>query len=129
MRRAPGEQGCLEAAEAFVAADPRPTAILVTDFLHAIALYRRLSDKDLVPGQEISILGLLLESRTHYITPGLTAYHNWTDIGPRLADAVAGEMAAVAAQADGAASIAHHVRAQCLMPAEFSPRESVQSLL
>ena len=128
LRRAAGEQGGLEAAEALLAADPKPTAVLVADSMQAVALYRRLGEVGLRPGQDISVLGLLPEARARYLIPRLTTYQtNWTDIGCRLAEAVVVEIASAAANREdnGLTSKRPHARAQYKMPVEFSPGESV----
>jgi DNA-binding LacI/PurR family transcriptional regulator len=129
LRRPAGERGGLEAADALLAADPRPTAVLVSESMHAVALYRRLDEAGLRPGRDISILGLLPEARAQYLIPTLTTYQtNWTEIGRRLADAVRFEIAAAAVEresAAGAASTSPQARVQHTMPVEFSPGESV----
>jgi DNA-binding LacI/PurR family transcriptional regulator len=129
LRRPAGERGGLEAADTLLAADPRPTAVLVSDSTHAVALYRRLDEAGLRPGRDISILGLLPEARAQYLIPTLTAYQtNWTEIGRRLADAVTFEITATAVErepADVAASTPLQARVQCTMPVEFSAGESV----
>ena len=69
--------------------------MLVSESMHAVALYRRLDEAGLRPGRDISILGLLPEARAQYLIPTLTTYQtNWTEIGRRLADAVTFEIAA-----------------------------------
>jgi DNA-binding LacI/PurR family transcriptional regulator len=132
LRRPAGERGGLEAADALLAADPRPTAVLVSDSMHAVALYRRLDEAGLRPGRDISILGLLPEARAQYLIPTLTTYQtNWTEIGRRLADAVTFEIAAAAVErepADVAASTPLQARVQCTMPVEFSAGESVHRI-
>ena len=129
IRRPSGERGGLDAADALLAADPRPTAILVSESMHAVALYRRLNEAGQRPGREISILGLLPEARAQYLIPTLTTYQtDWTEIGRRLAEAVTSEIAAAAAERapeEGTASKLLHARMQCKMPVEFSPGESV----
>ena len=51
VRRPSGERGGLDAADALLAADPRPTAVLVSESMHAVALYRRLNEAGLRPGR------------------------------------------------------------------------------
>ncbi len=127
LRRAPGERGGLEAADALIAADPRPTAILVSNSMHVAALYHRLNQAGLRPGRDISILGLLPEARTQYLTPTLTIYQtNWTEIGRQLADAVTSEIGAEREPQEG--SKLAHARVQYTMPVEFSPGESVHRI-
>jgi len=125
LRREPGERGGLEAADALVAADPRPTAMLVSDSMHAAALYHRLNQAGLRPGRDISILGLLPEARTQYLSPALTTYQtNWTEIGRRLAVAVTSEIGAERERG----SKHTHPRVQYTMPVDFSPGESVHRI-
>jgi len=118
LRHAPGERGGLEAADALIRAEPRPTAILVSDLTHAIVLYHRLGEAGLRPGRDISIVGLLPEARAQYLTPALAAYQtDWTEIGRRLADAVTAEIAGE-----------RSARVQVATPVEFSPGESVHRI-
>ena len=95
VRYPAGERGGLEAADALLAADPRPTAILVNNSMQTVAIYRRFGEAGLRPGRDISILGLLPEARAQYLIPTLTTYQtDWTEVGRRLADAVIAEIAA-----------------------------------
>jgi DNA-binding LacI/PurR family transcriptional regulator len=133
VRRPPGERGGLDAADALLGADPSPTAVLVSESMHAAALYRRLSDFGLRPGRDISILGLLPEARAEYLIPTLTTYQtNWTEIGKRLADAVTTEIAAAAAgreREEATTAKLLRARVQYKMPVEFSSGESVNRLI
>ena len=132
VRRPSGERGGLDAADGLLGADPRPTAVLVSESMHAVALYRRLSEVGLRPGQDISVLGLLPEARAQYLIPTLTTYQtNWTEIGKRLADAVTSEIAAAAADREpepATAAKLQRARAQYKIPVEFSPGESVNPI-
>ncbi len=129
IRRPAGEQGGLEAADALLGTDPRPSAILVSESMHAVALYRRLSEAGLRPGWDISILGLLPEARAQYLIPSLTSYQtDWTEIGKRLADAAKTEMTLAAANRDQENPIAEKgpdARMQHKMAVAFSAGESV----
>jgi DNA-binding LacI/PurR family transcriptional regulator len=131
IRRPSGERGGLDAADALLGTDPRPTAVLVCESMHAVALYRRLNEAGLRPGRDISILGLLPEARAQYLIPTLTTYQtNWTEIGKRLADAAAAEIASAASDREpeeGAAAKLLRARVQYKIPVEFSPGESVHS--
>jgi DNA-binding LacI/PurR family transcriptional regulator len=132
LRHPAGERGGLDAAEALLGADPRLTAILVTDSMHAVALYRRLDEAGLRPGRDMSILGLLPEARAQYLIPKLSAYQtNWGEIGKRLGEAVISELAGAAArqapQDPDAAKIPHD-RVQFKMAVEFIPGESVHRI-
>ena len=129
QRRTMGERGGLEAAEALLAADPRPTAILVSDSLQTVALYRCLDEAGLRAGRDISILGLLPEARTQYLVPALATYQtDWTEIGAWLGDAVMREINRVAVsreQGDSVPARQPDERVQLQMPVAFSPGESL----
>ena len=79
VRRPSGERGGLDAADALLEADPRPTAVLVSESMHAVALYRRLNEVGLRPGRDVSIVGLLPEARAQYLIPTLTTYQTELD--------------------------------------------------
>jgi DNA-binding LacI/PurR family transcriptional regulator len=124
LRRAAGERGGLEAADALLSADPPPTAVLVTDSMHAVALYRTLSERGLRPGRDLSILALLPEARAQYLIPTLTTCQtDWTAIGERLADAVQAELSL--AEGEAGADGASPSRVQALVPVALTPGESV----
>ena len=62
---------------------------LISDSMHAVAFYRRLGKAGMLPGRDISIIGLLPETRAQSLIPALTSYEtDWTGIGGRLGDAV-----------------------------------------
>jgi len=124
LRPAAGERGGLEAADALLSAERAPTAVLVTDSMHAVALYRRLGERGLRPGRDLSVLALLPEARAQYLIPTLTTVQtDWTAIGEKLADAAQAELAFAAGDtsADGAAP----TRVQSLAPVALKPGESV----
>jgi DNA-binding LacI/PurR family transcriptional regulator len=129
VRPPTGERGGLSAADALLGADARPTAILVCESMHAVALYRRLNELGLRPGQDISILGLLPDAPAQYLIPTLTTYQtNWTEIGNRLAEAVTSEIVEAAADGEpdeGSARKLRGARVQYKMPVEFSRGASV----
>jgi DNA-binding LacI/PurR family transcriptional regulator len=128
VRRPAGERGGIEAADALLAAAPRPTAIILTDSMHAAALYRRLSEARLRPGRDVSILALLPEARAQYLIPTLTSYQtDWTEIGRRLGEAAIAEITRTSGEqsAQGATDNATPKRLQFKMAVAFSPGESV----
>jgi DNA-binding LacI/PurR family transcriptional regulator len=132
LRRPPGERGGLAAAEALLGLDPRPTAVLLSDSMHAVALYRRLGEAGVLPGRDISIVGLLPEARAQSLIPALTSYQtDWTGIGGRLGDAVILELAEAAGRrkredVSSPRPARHHTRLKT--PVEFMPGESVHRL-
>ena len=128
VRRPAGERGGVEAADALLAAAPRLTAIILTDSMHAAALYRRLSEASLRPGRDVSILALLPEARAQDLIPTLTSYQtDWTEIGQRLGEAAMAEIARTSGEqsAPGATDKASLKRLQFKMAVKFSPGESV----
>jgi len=131
VRRPAGERGGVEAADALLAAALRPTAIVLTDSMHAAALYRRLSEAGLRPGRDVSILALLPEARAQYLIPTLTSYQtNWTEIGRRLGEAAIAEIARSSGERSTldppAKAGSKPERLQLKMAVEFSPGESVE---
>ena len=97
--------------------------------MHAVALYRRLNEAGLRPGQDISVIGLLPDAHAQYLIPRLTTYQtNWTEIGKTLADAVTYEIVAAAADRqpeEGSVPKLLRARVQFKIPVEFSPGESI----
>jgi DNA-binding LacI/PurR family transcriptional regulator len=132
VRHPTGERGGVDAANALLSADPRPTAVLVCDSMHAVELYRRLNGAGLRPGQHISVFGLLPDARAQYLIPKLTTYQtNWTEIGKMLADAVTSEIVKAATYREpeeGRVPKPSRARVQYKMPVEFSPGESIHSV-
>jgi DNA-binding LacI/PurR family transcriptional regulator len=98
QRRAPGEAGGYAAGGAFLAMEPRPTAILISDTMQAVGLYKKLNDSGLRPGRDISIIGILLEGSAQILSPALTTFQtDWTAIGSRLGEALVSAMSRPAA--------------------------------
>jgi DNA-binding LacI/PurR family transcriptional regulator len=92
-RRPRDEAGGEAAAAALLAAGAPPTAILVSDSLQAIGLYRRLAAAGLAPGRDISVIGLLPEDRARILVPALTVVEtDWHAIGGRLGAALVAAM-------------------------------------
>ena len=129
LRRPAGVRGGLKAAEALLASDPRPTAVLVSDSMHAVAFYRRLGEDGMLPGRDISIIGTLPETRAQSLIPALTSYEtDWTGIGNRLGEAVILELAHATDKRkpeDVASRRTARPVTRLKMPVEFKPRESV----
>jgi DNA-binding LacI/PurR family transcriptional regulator len=127
-----GERGGLAAAEALLVSDPRPTAVLISDSMHAVALYRRLGEAGMLPGRDLSIVGILPETRAQSLIPALACYQtDWTEIGRGLGEAVILELEQAEGRPkpgdDGSRQPARrptHLKA----PVEFRPGESVRRL-
>ncbi len=89
QRRPAGEFGGFHAGEAFLTLRSPPTAVLVSEALQTIGLYRRLAEAGLSPGRDISVLGLLAEERVLTLAPRLTRMEtDWTFAGTRLGEAL-----------------------------------------
>jgi DNA-binding LacI/PurR family transcriptional regulator len=129
LRRPAGERGGLAAAEAVLSSNPRPTAVLLADSMHAVALYRRLGEAGLLPGRDLSIVGILPEARAWSLIPALTSYQtDWTGIGRSLGEAVILELSQAARWRKPGVEASRtttgrptHLKA----PVEFRPGESV----
>ncbi|KRA99803.1 hypothetical protein ASD83_04700 [Devosia sp. Root685] len=68
--------------------DP-PTAVLLIFDATAIGIYRRLSERDLAPGTDFSVIGLRDEASVRYLRPGLTSFDvSLHDVGRELARAL-----------------------------------------
>jgi DNA-binding LacI/PurR family transcriptional regulator len=116
QRRAAGENGGYLAGESFLGAEKPPTAILVSEAMQSLGLYRKLNEAGLQPGRDISIIGILPEERAQILAPKLTTYQtDWTAIGVRLGEAL------IAAMARPARVI------QSIMPVALRAGESVHS--
>jgi DNA-binding LacI/PurR family transcriptional regulator len=131
LRPPAGERGGLAAAEALLSPGSRPTAVLLSDSMHAVALYRRLGDAGLRPGRDLSIVGILPEARAWSLIPSLTSYQtDWTGIGRSLGEAVILELAEAARRRKlvVAPSRMSAGRTHLKAPVEFRPGGSVCGL-
>ena len=129
LRPPAGERGGLAAAEAVLACDPRPTAVLLSDSTHAVAFYRRLGESGLAPGRDLSIVAILPEARAQSLIPALTSYQtDWWGIGRSLGEAVILELAQAARRRKPAADASRQPARRLTRlkaPVEFRPGESV----
>lgn len=129
LRPPAGERGGLATAQALLSSDPRPTAVLLSDSMHAVALYRRLGEAGLLPGRDLSIVGILPEARAWSLIPALASYQtDWTGIGRSLAEAVILELSQAERQRKPGVEASRtpsgrptHLKA----PVEFRPGDSV----
>jgi DNA-binding LacI/PurR family transcriptional regulator len=89
QRQPAGELGGFRAAEALLTLPAPPTAILVSEALQTIGLYRRLAQEGLTPGRDISVFGLLAEDHALTLAPTLTRMAtDWTFVGSQLGEAL-----------------------------------------
>jgi DNA-binding LacI/PurR family transcriptional regulator len=94
QRQSADEDGGFGAGEAFLAAKARPTAILISEEIQSLGLYRKLNQAGLTPGRDISLIGILPEERAKILSPALTTFQpDWTAIGVRLGEALMAAMA------------------------------------
>jgi len=123
QRRPAGEFGGHDAGEALMALSPRPTAILVSEALQTIGLYRKLGEGGLLPGRDVSIIGVFPEARVRSLSPGLTSFvTDWTATGARLGEALIGALAS------GASAPQKVGPMQVIVPATFQAGESVHRI-
>ncbi len=128
--RESGESGGYAAGEALLTADERPSAILVSDAMQAVGLYRRLSDAGLAPGRDISVVGILPEARAQILSPALTSFQtDWNRIGSRLGEALMAAMARHSPRSpeekNGAADLRQDRFVQAIAPVALRPGDSV----
>ena len=122
QRRPAGEFGGYDAGEFMLAMKPPPSAILVSEALQTIGLYRKLDEAGLRPGRDISVLGLLAEERVLTLSPALTSFAtDWMAVGTRLGEALIAALP-VGASARGKAP---PKMTQIITPAIFVEGDSV----
>lgn len=125
------EGGGYAAGEALLAEKERPTAVLLSEAMQTVGLYRRLSDSGLLPGRDISLFGILPEERAQILSPALTAFQtDWTGIGERLGEALVAAMARPSPRdprdGDAAFRSSGNRVVQSLVPVALRAGESVQ---
>jgi DNA-binding LacI/PurR family transcriptional regulator len=127
QRRPATEFGGYGAGEALLALSPPPTAIVVSEAMQTIGLYRRLGEAGQLPGRDISIIGVFPEARVRTLSPTLTAYvTDWTAIGARLGEALIGALASGASAPRDPARPSGPM--QVIVPATFQQGESVHRI-
>ncbi|WP_158813116.1 LacI family DNA-binding transcriptional regulator [Methylocapsa sp. S129] len=130
QRRAAAESGGYAAGEALLAIRERPTAILVSDAIQSLGLYRRLNDTGLQPGRDVSLIGILPEERAQILSPALATFQtDWTAIGVRLGEALISAMArpslAPAERAKASSALGAVPAIQTIMPVALRAGESI----
>ncbi len=129
QRRPAGETGGAEAGAALIAADPRPTAVLVSDPRQTFGLYRALRESGLEVGRDMSIIGMLPDASAQVVSPSLAMFQtDWAAIGARLSEALIVEMARLARspQSDAAQSVRSGQALQYKAPTTFRTGDSLQ---
>lgn len=87
------EQGGYELADRLLAQAEPPTAIILGYELMAVGLYHRLDQLGLVPGRDLSVIGLRESPQSRSLFPRLTCYRiNLLELGVALGDALVATM-------------------------------------
>ncbi len=89
------EEGGYHAADALLALDQRPTAMLLVNEIMAIGVYRRLHEAGLTPGRDMAVIGLRHSPQARFLSPALTCFDiSLIDLGRRLAQGLLASMPA-----------------------------------
>jgi len=129
QRRSAGEGAGFDAGAALIGADPRPTAVLVSDARQAFGLYRALRESGLEVGRDMSVIGLLPEASAQALSPSLATYQtDWTAVGARLGEALIEELARLARvpRPNAPEAVRPAGALQCKMPTTFRPGDSLR---
>lgn len=93
IRRPTGESGGYQVAADLLAQAPRPTAVITAGGLHAVGIYKRLAESNLIPGRDISVVDVLPDVQSLQLRPTLAAFHtDWKVVGRNLANALLAAM-------------------------------------
>lgn len=74
LRASASENGGVWVADALLAMDPRPTAILLGQDLMAIGVYSRLAQAGLQPGRDLSVVGFRQNPQLRFLHPTLACF-------------------------------------------------------
>jgi DNA-binding LacI/PurR family transcriptional regulator len=89
LRAESDEVGGYELGNALLSASRRPTALVLVNVDMAIGLYRRLSEAEIKPGADLSIIGFQYGAHCKFLAPALTCYRTeLTSLGARLGEAL-----------------------------------------
>ncbi|MCX5478301.1 substrate-binding domain-containing protein [Kaistia geumhonensis] len=89
------EEGGYRSADALLALEPRPTAVVLVNENMAIGVYRRLHEAGLMPGRDMAVIGLRQSQLTGFLSPTLTCFRiSLFDLGRRLAEGLLATMPA-----------------------------------
>jgi DNA-binding LacI/PurR family transcriptional regulator len=92
----PSEAGGYAIAQALLAADPRPTAIVLVNESTSTGLYRGLTEAGYLPGRDIAVIGRD-SPQSRFLSPTLTSYRtSLRDLGVALGEALLASMPAYA---------------------------------
>lgn len=98
--------------------DDPATAIILFYEVTAIGIYRRLAERGLEPGRDLSIIGFRGEDSVRFLTPQVTCFHlSLQDLGSAAARAMLAQIPATASEASSGI-------VQCKVPLSLVPGES-----
>ena len=129
------ETGGVEAVEHLMGGKPGCTAFLLTDASQIAGVYRRLGERGLRPGKDISVIGLLPERRGDFLSPTLTTIQtDWTAVGAQLGEALIGGLSgrlhhAATATPPGSSGSPGPKMQQILVPTHYCSGESLHQIL
>lgn len=114
------EEGGYRAADRLLAAEDRPTAMLLVNENMAIGVYRRLHEAGLTPGRDMAVIGLRQSPLTGFLAPALTCFRiELFEVGRRLAEGLLATMPAFRDQHD--VGLVQQVWPMELVPGESDP--------
>ena len=118
QRQSHGEDSGYLGAEKLLALLEPPTAILTQNGNVAVGLYRRLNDAGLRPGIDVSVISLIGDVQSQFLSPALTSFQTdlW-EIGAQLGRALMVEVR-------GGPGVPRPTPTQLLMPMIISQGES-----
>jgi len=118
QRQSHGEDSGYLGAENLLALPDPPTAVLTQNGNVAVGLYRRLNEAGLRPGVDVSVISLIGDEQSQFLSPALTSFQTdlW-EIGAQLGQALMAEVR-------GGAGASARVPTQLLMPMTIRPGES-----
>lgn len=112
------ERGGYELVDRLLGQSDRPTAVILSYELMAVGLYHRLDELNLVPGRDLSVIGLRESAQSRSLFPRLTCYRiDLAGLGVALGAALTATMRKGRGQKSGPLL-------QTLWPMELIPGES-----
>jgi DNA-binding LacI/PurR family transcriptional regulator len=94
------ERGGYDLVDRLLAQDDPPTAVILSYELMAVGLYHRLDERGLVPGRDLSVVGLRESAQSRSLFPRLTCYRiNLLDLGLALGDTLRHAMSGTSQEA------------------------------
>ena len=118
QRQRHGEDSGYLGAQNLLSLPEPPTAIVTQNGNVAVGLYRRLNEAGLRPGVDVSVVSLIGDEQSQFLSPALTSFQTdlW-GIGAQLGQALFAEVR-------GRSDVQRSAPIQLLMPMTVSPGES-----